>query len=529
VRIFATDVDADAVSFARRGTYAASSMAAVPEPLRERHFTKVGDHYEVKKHIRSMTVFGQHDLGQRAPFPRVDLALCRNVLIYFTAELQRRALQLFAFALRDGGYLVLGKAETTSPLPQHFALTNPRLRVYRRQGERVLIPPARFHEPSPIPALRLTVARRPGWGVLTTAAREPDRGSTISERAEQLLLRLPVGVIVVDRSYDVQIINAAARRLLEIHGQAISDDLVHLLDDPLGSAVKKAVDAVFRGQARDPFVAALSTPSAEGRDVRSIELIVQALPSTPERGPVEHVLIVASDVTAWTRGRSELESTVGQEQHERESAVTQARELSRANSDLLDANQELTNANAELRTANEELLVANEEVQAATEEVETLNEELQATNEELETLNEELQATIEELNTTNDDLEARTIEFQESALAVEQERSAAEGERIRLLAILDAVDEPVLVVDRAGQIVKANRPFRLRVGAPESLDLLDGRGRAFDAAKDPLRRAIEGPFELTVRVGDTRWMVQGQSLAGLDGGFGALIFRPSKR
>ena len=68
-------------------------------------------------------MFGEHDLGQRAPFPQIDLALCRNVLIYFTSDLQKRALQLFAFSLRDGGYLVLGKAETTSPLREYFVLS----------------------------------------------------------------------------------------------------------------------------------------------------------------------------------------------------------------------------------------------------------------------------------------------------------------------------------------------------------------------------------------------------------------------
>ncbi|HET7473902.1 MAG TPA: CheR family methyltransferase [Candidatus Limnocylindrales bacterium] len=115
VRIFATDVDGDAITFARHGVYAEQTLAGLPHDLVGRHFTKVADGYEVKKRIRAITVFGQHDLGQRAPFPRVDLALCRNVLIYFTTELQKRALQLFAFSLRDGGFLVLGKAESATP------------------------------------------------------------------------------------------------------------------------------------------------------------------------------------------------------------------------------------------------------------------------------------------------------------------------------------------------------------------------------------------------------------------------------
>src|SRR5205823_861666 len=136
VRIFATDLDNDAITFARRGIYPASTLANVPPAFIERYFIKMNGDYEIKKQIRALTVFGQHDLGQRAPFPRIDLALCRNVLIYFTNDLQRRALHLFAFSLRDRGYLVLGKSETTSPLPEHFILEQPRLKIYRRQGER---------------------------------------------------------------------------------------------------------------------------------------------------------------------------------------------------------------------------------------------------------------------------------------------------------------------------------------------------------------------------------------------------------
>lgn len=93
----------------------------------------------MRKSIRHLTIFGEYDLGQRAPFPRIDLVLCRNVLIYFTKELQQRTLRLFAFSLREGGYLVLGKAETTSPLPQHFASAHSTLKVFRREGERLLM------------------------------------------------------------------------------------------------------------------------------------------------------------------------------------------------------------------------------------------------------------------------------------------------------------------------------------------------------------------------------------------------------
>ena len=143
IRVFATDIDNDAINFARRGIYPPSSVDAVPPELIDRYFQRIDDAFEVRKQIRSLTVFGQHDLAQRAPFPRIDLAVTRNVLIYFTPELQKRALQLFAFSLREGGRLVLGKAESVSQVPEHFVVEEPRLKVYRRQGDRILIPPSR--------------------------------------------------------------------------------------------------------------------------------------------------------------------------------------------------------------------------------------------------------------------------------------------------------------------------------------------------------------------------------------------------
>src|SRR5207253_4216494 len=134
------DLDLQAVAFARRGVYPPAALSNVPSELVDRYFNRVAGELEVKKQVRAMTVFGGHDLGQRAPFPRIDLALCRNVLIYFTSELQKRTLHLFAFALREGGLLVLGKAETVSPLAEFFSVEEPRLKIYRRYGEPVLLP-----------------------------------------------------------------------------------------------------------------------------------------------------------------------------------------------------------------------------------------------------------------------------------------------------------------------------------------------------------------------------------------------------
>src|SRR5579884_4171369 len=494
VRIFATDLDADAVAFARQGVYPASAVSSIPPDLLERYFNRINSAYEVKKHVRGLVVFGQHDLAQRAPFPRIDLILFRNVLIYFTPDMQKRALQLFAFSLRDAGYLVLGKAETVSPLAELFALEQARLKVYHRVGDRVLIPAARIRDAPPMLPNRSPIAARGGAlgdrrpGQAPHEVNRPRGG----ERFEGLLQRLPLGIVVVDRAYDIQFINNAARRLLGIHSSAIGHDFIHLVQYVPLLPIRNAIDAAFRGEAPTAVYEVASPPAAPGEQ-RYLAISCSAERWGAEAGPADAVMVQVSDATAVERERREHEQRARQQEEAIAARSAQIRQLAEANGQLLDANQELTAANAELRTANEELLVANEEAQAATEEVETLNEELQATNEELETLNEELQATVEELNTTNDDLHARSIELQELAVSLEAERRAADMERNRLAAILVSMGDAVLVVDTQGQTTLTNAAYETMFGHPE-VDFVpqDQEGQPLPADETPRARAARG-------------------------------------
>jgi two-component system, chemotaxis family, CheB/CheR fusion protein len=302
VQIFATDLDEEAVAFARRGLYPAVSLAGVSQELRARYFTLLdrklprtsdgrlensqpdrnADLYEVTPYLRSLVIFGEHDLGQRAPFPRIDLVLCRNVLMYFTPELQKRTLQLFAFALRDGGYLALGKAETAKPLGAYFVAAHQHLKLYHRHGERVLAPIARTMaragyvplsltsaQPNALPAnghLRSPVAAPRGALVppelLTYVAPTSSPGTrdtysrvsgvtggmhtrSSSESLGNLLLDAEVGVVVVDQEYDIHIINSAARRLLGIYRVAVGNDLIHLAQHVPPTVLRQVIDAAF--------------------------------------------------------------------------------------------------------------------------------------------------------------------------------------------------------------------------------------------------------------------------------------------
>jgi len=486
VRIFATDLDGEAVTFARRGVYPASALKNVPPHLLERYFSPLDGAYEVKKVVRNLMVFGQHDLGQRAPFPRIDLALCRNVLIYFTPELQRRALQLFAFALRDGGFLVLGKAESATPLPEQFALAHPRLKIYRRHGQRVLLPHAHIKDATPI-GMPPQLVRPALTGMERELARAHVRqagAQPAAERAEQVLQDLPIGVVVVDRHYDIRTINSAARRLLGIHAPAIGEDVVHQAVRDLTRPLRDAIDAALAGHTSSGVFEVGSLPETPG-ETRYLELVARPHGVGAGRAVRDTLaLLTVADVTARQRADHEREIAAGQAEQETERLRALVDESTASVRQLVQANEELATTNATLRSVNEELLVSSEESQAAMEEIETLNEEQQATNEELETLNEELQATVEELNATNDELQARSLEMQALARSLEAERS-------RLASILANEVDGVLVVDREARPVLTNEAFRRLLGSDLS-PLEDEAGRPVPPASSPQRRAAQG-------------------------------------
>jgi two-component system CheB/CheR fusion protein len=449
VRVFATDIDSAAIAFARRGIYPPGALKNVPAPILARYFTKSDGAYEAIKPLRAMMTFGEHDLGARVPFPRIDLVLCRNVLIYFTPAMQRVALETFAFSLRDDGRLVLGPSETVAALPESYAEEQARLRIYRRlPGEQTV--------PLALPKITGTRIDRviPLERAIRSTRRELQRVADSSASAEQLVLQLGVGIVVVDTGYDIVRINTAARRLLGIHGTAFEQDFIHLAEALPSSALRVAIDAALNDQST------AATHEVEVEDVsndgaRFVRVIVH-----PNRGPtgvVAGAIIELTDVSQVETDRATHSRALGR--IEKAAAV---------NSRLLHANDELTAVVAELRTANQAMLHSSEEAQASSEELETLNEEFQASNEELETLNEELTASVEELRIANDDLASRTEELRLQAVALAAEKRNTEEERDRLRSVLASLGDAVLAVDRDGRTVATNVAYDRLFGRPEA-------------------------------------------------------------
>ncbi|HEX5699670.1 MAG TPA: CheR family methyltransferase [Rubrobacter sp.] len=527
-RIYATDIDEDAVRFARRGVYPPSALGGLSEDQIGRYFVDEDGSYQVKKHIRGMIVFGEHDLAQRSPFPHVDLVVSRNVLIYFSDELQRRTLQLFAYSLRNGGFLVLGKAESPSHLADLFAPVDRHNKVYRRHGLRFFLPPT-------IPAdLKSRTRQERSFGdrsVHHDRAETRQQLSAASRTAgEDLLNQLPVGVVVVARDYTIEAINAAARQMLSISGVGVGQDLLHAMQQTPYAEVRRTIDEVFR-EGRTTQSDAFAVEETATGDLSYLRFTCHPRRAEIEGQNTESVLVAVEDVTATVRMRRLVEKTLR----------------------LDEANRELGQINEELQAAHEESLVNSEEAQASAEEVETLNEELQATNEELETLNEELQATVEELNTTNDDLQARATELQELAQSREEERQLTEAgrrraeglvdqlqsERSRLEAILVNISDAVLAVDTDEQVLFGNQVFEETFGEHEGAErgllgstlVLDESGEKLPPEATPQSRAAGGEsFTMRFVVGDEdgalrRFEARGRPIEGDGVAGGVLVIR----
>ena len=472
VRIFATDVDREAVAFARRGLYAQASLKTLPPDLRDKYLSKTDAGYEVAKRLRAMVIFGEHDLGERVPFPRIDLLLCRNVLIYFTRAMQQVSLETFAFSLRPGGRLVIGMSETVAALPAPFEEEDAHLRIYRR------LPGAHS-----IPALRHQVARphRSQLDQLDLAIRgthrDVQRVAESSALADSLLLSLAVGIVIVDPRYYILRINTSARKMLGIHGTAFDQDFIHLAEVLPPGAIRAAIDSALLGSTNSA-VFEVEPTDAVSETTRFVEAKVR--PYRVETRAIEGAVIELTEVTkleqerrADARARQRLEKAV----------TTNAR--------LLRANEELTTLVAELRMANESMLLASEDAQSSREEVETVNEEFQATNEELETLNEELTASVEELRVANEDLATRTHELSLEAAALALEKLSSQEERDRLRSILASLGDAVVAVDHEGRIVATNGTYdRLFSGSEASPE--DVAGLPILLADRPMQRAARG-------------------------------------
>ena len=357
VKIYATDVDEEALTHARHGSYAAREVRGIPPELLDRYFDLTGGRYVFRKDLRRSVIFGRNDLVQDAPISRIDLLVCRNTLMYFTAETQARILTRFHFALNPGGVLLLGKAEMLLSHGELFTPVELKRRIFRK-----------------------ATRTAPPHGMLLGEINPPPPRAELGGLEllrNEALLAAPLAQVVITEDGLVALANRQAEQLFGISARDVGRPFRDLELSYRPLELRRHIE---QAQTERRIVRITDVSYSRGGEVSSLEIQVSPLINGPD---VLGVTVVFSDVTDYRRLQDELEQ----------------------------ANRQLETAYEELQSTNEELETTNEELQSTVEELETTNEELQSTNEELETMNEELQSTNDELQTINDELHDRTGEL----------------------------------------------------------------------------------------------------------------------
>jgi two-component system CheB/CheR fusion protein len=384
VRIYATDVDDEALGDARAAVYSRASVERVPADLAGKYFDERGDRFALRPALRRAVIFGRHDLVRDPPISRISLLVCRNTLMYFNADIQSQILSRFHFALTDDGLLLLGKAETLLTRSELFAPLDLRRRLFRK-----------INPPDPRDRLAALVPPR-REGIRAAMSKQPDLYTVAFEAA-------PIAHIVVDAGGTLAMYNERARSLFGLVPADVGRPF-HELE--LSYRPVELRSPIHDAQEHRRLVVLKDVP-LKGPDGEPRTLDVQVTPLVDLQGRGLGASVTFADASRvqelqqqLTRSKQDLESTY---------------------EELQSTNEELETTNEELQSTVEELETTNEELQSTNEELETMNEELQSTNEELHSINRELRDRSEALNDVNDFLESIMRGLRGAVIVVNQE------------------------------------------------------------------------------------------------------------
>lgn len=416
LQIFGTDLSAAAIDIARSGQYSKTAMKCVSEQRKKQFFVKKGEDYQVKQYIRDMCVFAPHNLATDPPFSKLDIVSCCNVLIYLQSELQRRLLNTFHYALKPGGYLILGTSETVGLSRALFAPLGKGVKAYVRKTGVVVLP-------------TVTNASRESRVVgatIKTMAGKYNNGDDITKTSDSLLLSryVPASVVIDDDMEIVQFRGETGPYLQPASGKATLN-LLRMARPGLSLGLRSAVKEVQKS--RKSFQKSGLIVN-DGKTMREVSVEITPL----SVGSNRYLLIVFSDSasTILTKQQApKLRLRAGGAKNSRIASLEETLELSQE----------------EMKRLIEENDLLNEEVQSSNEERSSSNEELQTLNEELETSSEELQSTNDELTITNQTIR-ETNKKLVSALNYTD-------------AILKTIREPLIVLNTDLYVVKVNDNF----------------------------------------------------------------------
>ena len=466
VKIFATDLDENALSIAAKGEYATRIADSITPERLERYFTDMGSLYKVKRALREMLIFAPHDLTKNAGFSKMHLVCCRNVMIYMQPPLQQQVLRLLHFSLAPNGILFLGNSETLGGLRDEFNVVNEKWKIFRKLRDVQLVP--------------MPMTRQPMLTSVAFTPRSRSRSDAL-DRATGAAFRFCLG----DRQMTCVLVNRDNQIIQVFYNAA------NVLEFPLGQ-VRLDITDVVRPELKLPLSTALHRAKREQTSVlysgirlnqRETEgsVTVQVGPARDDLISAEYLIVVFEvEMAGATSAAAIAASPTFEMTSEAAQQITELEyELQQTRENLQVTIEELETTNEEQQATNEELLASNEELQST-------NEELQSVNEELYTVNTEYQVKIEELTQLSNDIdnllwstqigvvfldaELKIRKFTPAVTSVNHLRPTDLGRPLRELThnLQDCHD----LLEQLGQVIQTGQPIEREVSLNTSSDIL---------------------------------------------------------
>lgn len=403
IQVFATDLDAEALEFARKARYPEDIAEQITTERLQQFFRKTGPVYEVVDEIREMCIFSPHNLIKDPPFSRLDLISCRNLLIYLEVDLQRRLLPLFHYALNPCGYLFLGPSENVASRSELFRAVDQKHRIFQRKPTLLQ---------SPVHVHLMDSGHVTRFQTLTSPAITLPKEQNLARSIERVILEeyAPASA-VINQQAEVLYFSGNTGKFLEPPSGVPSNKIISMARKNLRLELRSAI---HRAISSGKEVVRKNISFKSGREVQQFDLIVRPLPEVGKEA--ELYIVIFRELIAGTG-------------------------IARAADDFADHEHPIIRQlENELRTTKEDLQTTIEELETSNEELKSANEELLSMNEELQSGNEELQTSKEEVQSANDELQRKIEEVEAANLELRQ----AHEDRARLAAIVQNSDDAII-------------------------------------------------------------------------------------
>ncbi|MFW7380875.1 MAG: CheR family methyltransferase [Oligoflexus sp.] len=396
IKMFATDVDKDAINIASHGVYPEPIVSEIDPIILNKYFTKKEGAYQVQNSIRSSIIFSQHNVTKDPPFTNLDLISCRNLLIYFQPRLQSKVLSLLHFGLRQHGHLFLGKSEALGDLSREFEIINPTLKIFSklRDVKLSLVTDLDISDSGLRFPYQTRVKRQQSVKLPTNIPRE----THMSTVYEDLLNEYVPPSILIDEQFNLIHTFGNSYEILDVPKGRSTLDVQKMLPKELAIALSMAVT-----NAKSSNQDTLFTDIMVHRENVQKVFNIKVKPFEVQKHIQDQSFLVSFEELETTRSEPAKPRDIKIQSYDAHKHYLE--KIKQMEEQLNITKESLQSTIEELETTNEELQSTNEELMSSNEELHSSNEELHSVNEELYTVNSEYQAKIEELTTANNDLD----------------------------------------------------------------------------------------------------------------------------